>query len=43
MYEKKLPTNLDCGLHLFLEVIQGKWKINLINTFWNQASGRIAA
>jgi DNA-binding HxlR family transcriptional regulator len=30
MYKKKLPVNLDCGLHLFLEVINGKWKINLI-------------
>lgn len=30
MYEKKLPVNLDCGLHLFLQVVQGKWKINLL-------------
>ncbi len=30
MYEKKLPVELECGLHLFLEVISGKWKINLI-------------
>lgn len=30
MYEKKLPVNLDCGLHLFLEVIHGKWKVNLL-------------
>lgn len=30
MYEKKLPVNLDCGLHLFLLVVQGKWKINLL-------------
>ncbi|ASK28843.1 transcriptional regulator [Chryseobacterium sp. T16E-39] len=36
MYEKKLPINLDCGLHLFLEVIQGKWKINLL---WSIYSG----
>lgn len=36
MYEKKLPVNLDCGLHLFLQVIQGKWKINLL---WSIHSG----
>ncbi len=30
MYEKKLPVELECGLHLFMEVINGKWKINLI-------------
>lgn len=36
MYEKKIPVNLDCGLHLFLLVVQGKWKINLI---WAMHSG----
>jgi DNA-binding HxlR family transcriptional regulator len=30
MYERKLPVELDCGLHLFMEVMNGKWKINLI-------------
>ncbi len=30
MYNKKIPVSLDCGLHLFMEVINGKWKINLI-------------
>lgn len=30
MYERKLPVELECGLHLFMEVINGKWKINLI-------------
>jgi DNA-binding HxlR family transcriptional regulator len=30
MYEKKLPVELDCGLHLFMEVMNGKWKISLI-------------
>jgi DNA-binding HxlR family transcriptional regulator len=30
MYERKLPIELECGLHLFMEVINGKWKINLI-------------
>jgi len=30
MYERKLPVELECGLHLFMEVMQGKWKINLI-------------
>jgi DNA-binding HxlR family transcriptional regulator len=30
MYKKKIPVSVDCGLHLFMEVINGKWKINLI-------------
>lgn len=30
MYKKKIPVDLNCGLHLFMEVIQGKWKISLI-------------
>ncbi|MFD2937370.1 winged helix-turn-helix transcriptional regulator [Spirosoma flavum] len=36
MYEKKLPVELDCGLHLFMEVMNGKWKISLI---WSIYSG----
>lgn len=36
MYERKLPVELDCGLHLFMEVMNGKWKINLI---WSIYSG----
>ena len=30
MYERKLPVELNCGLHLFMEVMNGKWKLNLI-------------
>lgn len=30
MYKKKIPVSLNCGLHLFMEVINGKWKIGLI-------------
>ncbi|MDR3025024.1 helix-turn-helix domain-containing protein [Chryseobacterium sp.] len=30
MYKKKIPVSLDCGLHLFIEVINGKWKLSLI-------------
>lgn len=30
MYQKKIPATLECGLHLFMEVINGKWKIGLI-------------
>ena len=30
MYERKLPLPLDCGLHLTREVLNGKWKANLI-------------
>lgn len=30
MYQKKIPVMLDCGLHLFMEVTSGKWKISLL-------------
>lgn len=30
MYERKLPIRLECGLHLFMEIMSGKWKISLI-------------
>lgn len=30
MYQKKIKVSLDCGLHLFREVVNGKWKLNLI-------------
>lgn len=30
MYERKLPVNLECGLDIFMEVMNGKWKIALI-------------
>ncbi|MCF0055473.1 helix-turn-helix domain-containing protein [Dyadobacter sp. CY356] len=30
MYQKKIPVSLDCGLHLFMQVVNGKWKANLI-------------
>lgn len=30
MYHKKIPVLLDCGLHLFMEVMSGKWKISLL-------------
>lgn len=36
MYKRKSPVELNCGLHLFMEVINGKWKINLI---WSIYSG----
>ena len=29
-YEKKIPVSLTCGLHLFREVVNGKWKCDLI-------------
>jgi len=35
MYERKLPIELECGLHLFMEVVNGKWKINLIWCIYN--------
>lgn len=30
MYERKTPVTLECGLHLFMEIMSGKWKISLI-------------
>lgn len=36
MYKKKIPVTLDCGLHLFMQVLNGKWKANLI---WGVYSG----
>ncbi len=35
MYERKLPLEFECGLHLFMEVMNGKWKINLIWCIYN--------
>src|ERR1700744_5184659 len=35
MYERKLAVELECGLHLFMEVMNGKWKINLIWCIYN--------
>jgi len=35
MYKKKIPVSVDCGLHLFMGVINGKWKINLIWCVYN--------
>lgn len=29
-YEKKIPLRKDCGLHLFKELLNGKWKLMLI-------------
>lgn len=30
MYQKKTPVHLDCGLHFFKELLNGKWKMMLI-------------
>lgn len=30
MYRKKTPTQTLCGLHLFKELLSGKWKLMLI-------------
>ena len=29
-YQRKLPISTNCGLHLFMEVMSGKWKISLL-------------
>lgn len=30
MYERKIPLDLTCGVHLAREVLAGKWKIELL-------------
>ncbi|NQX54439.1 helix-turn-helix transcriptional regulator [Pedobacter panaciterrae] len=35
MYQKKIPLTLECGLHLFMQVMNGKWKISLIWSIYN--------
>ena len=30
MYIKKIPMRLECGLHVFKELLDGKWKLMLI-------------
>lgn len=30
MYQKKIPPQLDCGLHFFKELLTGKWKLMLL-------------
>jgi DNA-binding HxlR family transcriptional regulator len=30
MYKKKIPLRTECGLHLFKELLNGKWKLMLI-------------
>ncbi len=30
MYERKIPLPVDCGIHLTKEILNGKWKANLI-------------
>jgi DNA-binding HxlR family transcriptional regulator len=30
MYKKKIPIRMDCGLNIFKELLNGKWKLMLI-------------
>ena len=30
MYERKIPFDLACGVHLTREVLAGKWKVSLL-------------
>ncbi len=30
MYKKKIPIRTECGLHVFKELLNGKWKLMLI-------------
>lgn len=30
MYKKKIPVRTECGLHLFKELLGGKWKLMLL-------------
>ncbi len=34
-YQRKIPISVDCGIHLFMEVMNGKWKISLIWSIHN--------
>ncbi len=36
MYERKTPVTVECGLHLFMEVMNGKWKISLVWCVYNE-------
>ncbi|MFL9845720.1 winged helix-turn-helix transcriptional regulator [Flavobacterium rhizosphaerae] len=36
MYQRKTPVTVECGLHLFMEVMSGKWKINLVWCVYNK-------
>lgn len=35
MYTRKTPITVDCGFHLFMEVLNGKWKLNLVWCIYN--------
>lgn len=30
MYKKKIPIRTECGLHVFKELLNGKWKLMMI-------------
>jgi DNA-binding HxlR family transcriptional regulator len=30
MYKKKIPSQVECGLHFFKELLNGKWKLMLV-------------
>ncbi|MGN8057652.1 winged helix-turn-helix transcriptional regulator [Pedobacter sp. 22163] len=34
-YKRKIPISVDCGIHLFMEVMNGKWKISLVWSIHN--------
>ncbi len=36
MYERKIPLPVNCGLYLTKEVLNGKWKANLIYAIFEQ-------
>lgn len=35
MYIRKTPVTTACGLHLFMEIMSGKWKISLVWCVYN--------
>lgn len=35
MYTRKTPVTVECGLHIFMEVMNGKWKISLVWCVYN--------
>jgi DNA-binding HxlR family transcriptional regulator len=34
-YQRKIPISVDCGIHLFMEVMHGKWKVSLVWSIYN--------
>ena len=40
MYEKKIPFDIDCGIKIAMEVIGGKWKMQILCSLYNNGPTR---